>query len=55
MDFAETIRKMVLAAGTSGEILIDAFKDLTPPDLSAEDLERLIDTLNAQGIWIVDE
>jgi hypothetical protein len=55
MDLAETIRKMVLAASAAGEITIDAFKDLTPADISADDIERLIDTLNEQGIWVVDE
>ena len=55
MDLAETIRKMVLAASAAGEITIDVFKDLTPADLSADDIERLIDTLNEQGIWVVDE
>jgi hypothetical protein len=46
---------MVLAAEASGEISVDTFKELTPVNLSAEDHERLIHTLNAQGIWIVDE
>ena len=55
MDLAETIRKMVLAASPAGEISIDTFKDLTPADMSADDIERLIDMLNAQGIWVVDE
>jgi hypothetical protein len=55
MDLAETIRKMVLAASAAREITIDTFKDLTPADMSADDIERLIDMLNAQGIWVVDE
>jgi hypothetical protein len=55
MDLAETIRKIVLAAGAAGQITVDVFKDLTPAGLSAEDLERLINALNDQGIWIVDE
>jgi len=55
MDLAETIRKMVLAASAAREITIDTFKDLTPGDMSADDIERLIDMLNAQGIWVVDE
>ncbi len=55
MDLAETIRKLVAAAGSAGEIAVDVFKELVPPELSADELERLIDSLNAQGIWIVDE
>jgi hypothetical protein len=54
MDLAETIRKMVQAAGIAGQISVDTFKDLTPPELSAEDIERLIGALNAQGVWIVE-
>jgi hypothetical protein len=55
MDLAETIRKMVLAASAAGEITVDTFKGLTPADMSADDIERLIDTLNEQGVWVVDE
>jgi hypothetical protein len=55
MDWAETIRKMVLAAGVAGEIPVDRFKELTPLGLSAEELERLIDALNAEGVWIIEE
>jgi len=55
MDLAETIRKMVLAAGGAGEIPVDTFKDLTPLGLTAEELERLIDGLNAEGVWIIEK
>ena len=55
MDLAETIRKLVLVAGPTGEIPVDVFKELTPAELNAEDIERLIDSLNAHGVWIVDE
>lgn len=55
MDLAETIRKRVLAAGPAGEIAVDIFKELIPPDLSTEEIERLIACLNARDVWIVDE
>jgi hypothetical protein len=55
MDFAEILRKLVLAVGASGEISVDAFKGFVTADLGAEELERLIDALNARGIWIVEE
>jgi Sigma-70 factor, region 1.1 len=55
VDLADTIRKLVLAADSGGEITVDIFKELTPSEVSADDIERLIDSLNAQGIWIVDE
>jgi hypothetical protein len=55
MDLAETLRRLVLAAGTAGEISVDVFKELVPLNVAADEIERLIDTLNAQGIWIVEE
>jgi hypothetical protein len=55
MDLAETIRRLVAAAGSAGEIAVDVFKDLVPPELNTDELENLIDSLNAQGIWIVDD
>ena len=55
MDLVETVRKLVLAAGAGGQISVDIFKELTPPDLRSEDIERLIDILNEQGVWIVEE
>ena len=50
MDMAETIRKLALAAGTVGQLSVDTFKELVPLDVTAEEVERLIDTLDAQGI-----
>jgi hypothetical protein len=55
VDLADIIRKLVLAADSAGEITVDIFKELTTSEVSADDIERLIDSLNAQGIWIVDE
>ena len=55
MDLTETIRKMVLAANSAGEIAIDLFNELRPPEMSSIDLERLIESLNSQDIWIVEE
>lgn len=55
MDLAETLRKLVLAAGSAGEIAVGIFKELIPSELSAEEIEQLISDLNAQGIWIVDD
>ncbi len=55
MDLAETMRKLVDAAGPAGEITVDIFKELIPEELSAEDLEQLINSLNAEGIWIVEK
>lgn len=55
MDLTETIRKMVLAANPAGEIAIDIFHELRPSELSSIELERLIESLNSQGIWIVEE
>jgi len=55
MDLTETIRQMVLAANSAGEITIDVFHELKPSELSPIELERLIESLNSQGIWIVEE
>ena len=54
-DLVEAVRKMVLAAGTAGEISVSIFKQMAPPSLSAEETESLTDLLNAAGVWIVED
>jgi hypothetical protein len=55
MNLVETIRKMVLAAGTAGEITVSCFKEMIPPELSDAEIESLIEMLNARGVWIVED
>jgi hypothetical protein len=54
-DLVEAVRKMVLAAGTAGELSVSMFKEVTPPTVSAEESETLIEMLNAAGVWIVED
>jgi len=55
MDLAETLQRLLQAAGSAGEISVGLFTEMLPPGLSAEDVEQLINDLNAQGVWIVDD
>ena len=55
MDLAETLQRLLQAAGPAGEISVDLFTKMLPPELSADEVEQLINDLNVQGVWIVDD
>jgi hypothetical protein len=55
MDWSEIIRSMVVLAEARDNVTFAELNDLIPPKANAEDIERLIDALNAKGIWIADE
>jgi hypothetical protein len=54
MDQSDVIQKIVGLANEVGEISVDHFKESLPDAVSTDDIESLIEALNAKGIWIVD-
>jgi hypothetical protein len=55
MDWSEIVRKMVILARENGQITFVQIDELVPPTVNQADIERLIEALNAKGIWILDE
>ena len=45
---------MANVANEAGEISVDQFSDVIPAGMLADDIETLIEALNAKGFWIVD-
>lgn len=54
MDWSDVIQKIIAIANELGEVSVDQFKETLPATISADDVEGLIEALNAKGIWIID-
>lgn len=54
MDWSDIIQKFIDLANEVGEISVDEFSELLPSVASTDDVESLIEALNAKDIWIVD-
>jgi Sigma-70 factor, region 1.1 len=55
MDWSEIVLRMVILAEEKGQITFAQINELVPPKAAPADIERLIEALNARGIWIVDD
>ena len=55
MDWSDILQQLADLAGDTKQITSTQFSALIPSHAGTEKIERLIEELNAKGVWIVED